>query len=637
MLKGYVSFFALVSIVGSLSGPAWCMENGEEEEGVIQLTPAFQAMNVETIEDQSDPERHRDEDKTKSTPPGKQRKITEDLATLDDCPPEIRAMISSYVLAGEPAEILKNAAALARVDRMFHFEVNSEIGNRTRNLRKSIENSNIEGWQGSPLRAFWQAHCILNVLEEARSQFLRGEEVYLTALKEGSFVSESRVLAYQLAMSWTKHYKCDMEQKGRPNLYIHGDLEFQKRSQKLAKDKIISTLHSLWRDIQNDKAQRQPFDSQKYEAVLQIYLFLRQDPIVSGLFSYFDPVGDELNLISNLSVKELSKYPAEKLNVLAAFFPRFSAPSNENFISIGLGRLFLASAMQNDKIGLFNVACRYLLDAVDRSVFFEDEERYSFVTGEPIEAPPPKVENCDSPKTKNRVYQLLGAYRMRKAAAQGIPEAQNNCAILQLQGIGVDQDFTAAFEGFKKAAEAGLTVGKYNLAVCYADGIGTEQDDFLAQKWFKKAAKAGKMKRAQFTVGLYYDLGKGCVQNYSEAFRWYNIALDPTIDPDLESVRAAKNNLGRCYELGLGVNQNDEMALDIYESGAGQQNIEAYINIAHWHERKGTFQAFKKAEETYRVALKASGLKTKMDLLAKYGTPPIQMGSRNWFFMSYPH
>jgi TPR repeat protein len=606
MLKGYTSFFALMSVVGSLSEPAWCMEKKEQNELVSSSAIKKRKSKTDKTDPHSNKKRKREEGNINS-------QISNGVfPTLKGITPELRAIIYSYLFSGNPSEIVKNAANLEMTSKVFFSEVEAEIGDRTLVLRKSIKDENIEEWEASPLRAFWQAHKILDTLAKG-SAVRHAGRVYFDALQDGSFVSESRLLAYNFALIGALRY----EDVNPP---------------KLAKEKIIATLHSLWRDLQQDKARRRPFDSQKYEALLRIYFFLRNNPELCKTFFCVDPLGDELKTISKLGLNELSNFPTRQLNVIAMRDNHFH------------GRLWLSSAKRKDKIGQFSLACLYLQDRIEESLFQEDEAGIlSSLIGEQNETPLKKIENCDSPKTTNQDYQLAAAFWMQEAANQNLLEAQNNYAILQLQGIGVPQDQAAAYIEFKQAAEGGLAFGQYNLAVCYADGIGTEQNDALALEWFKKAAEQ-KMTRAQFTVGLYYDLGKGCVQDYDQAAMWYRRAhedRDPfnydssTIDQECDC--AAENNLGLCYELGRGVDQDNETAFELYRWAEGQESIEAYINVAHCHELgKGTPQDLEQAERSYGEALEASELKTKMGLLANYGNPPIQMGLTNWLFMSYP-
>jgi TPR repeat protein len=53
---------------------------------------------------------------------------------------------------------------------------------------------------------------------------------------------------------------------------------------------------------------------------------------------------------------------------------------------------------------------------------------------------------------------------------------------------GVQQDNEAATSWYRKAAEQGLAEAQYNLGVMYANGDGVAQDYAAAHMWFNLAA-----------------------------------------------------------------------------------------------------------------------------------------------------
>ena len=58
-------------------------------------------------------------------------------------------------------------------------------------------------------------------------------------------------------------------------------------------------------------------------------------------------------------------------------------------------------------------------------------------------------------------------------------------------GQGVPQSYTEAVKLYRKAAEQGLADAQYNLGLCYGKGVGVAQNYTEAVKWIKKAAKQG--------------------------------------------------------------------------------------------------------------------------------------------------
>lgn len=71
----------------------------------------------------------------------------------------------------------------------------------------------------------------------------------------------------------------------------------------------------------------------------------------------------------------------------------------------------------------------------------------------------------------------------RKAAEQGLPEAQNQLGAMYLHGRGVPKDYTQALEWFVKAAEQGFPEAHVQLgAVYFAGGGGVAKDNVEALK-----------------------------------------------------------------------------------------------------------------------------------------------------------
>ena len=65
------------------------------------------------------------------------------------------------------------------------------------------------------------------------------------------------------------------------------------------------------------------------------------------------------------------------------------------------------------------------------------------------------------------------------------------------EGLGVDQDYLEAAKWYKKAAEQGLADAQYNLASLYHDGRGVTPDFILAHMWYNLAAAQGNPNASQ--------------------------------------------------------------------------------------------------------------------------------------------
>ena len=79
----------------------------------------------------------------------------------------------------------------------------------------------------------------------------------------------------------------------------------------------------------------------------------------------------------------------------------------------------------------------------------------------------------------------------RKAADQGIAEAQQNLGVMYENGQGVPQNPAEAVKRYRRAAEQGNATAQYNLGVNYENGQGVPKDDAEAAKWYRLAAGAG--------------------------------------------------------------------------------------------------------------------------------------------------
>lgn len=95
---------------------------------------------------------------------------------------------------------------------------------------------------------------------------------------------------------------------------------------------------------------------------------------------------------------------------------------------------------------------------------------------------------------------------------------------------------------YRKAAEEGIAEAQYNLAMCYRKGCGVEKNISEAIKWFHKAAEQG-VADAQYNLGLSYELGYGIEKSITDAIKWY-----------LEAAKrdhiGAQHSLGMLYAFG---------------------------------------------------------------------------------------
>ena len=91
-------------------------------------------------------------------------------------------------------------------------------------------------------------------------------------------------------------------------------------------------------------------------------------------------------------------------------------------------------------------------------------------------------------------------------------------------------------------------------------------------KLLRKVAKRGDA-GAQFNLGICYNVGVGVEKNPDVALKWWRMAAD-------QGLAEAQTNLGTCYQRGIVVEQNYEEAIRLYQLAAEQEHARAYYNLA---------------------------------------------------------
>ncbi len=104
----------------------------------------------------------------------------------------------------------------------------------------------------------------------------------------------------------------------------------------------------------------------------------------------------------------------------------------------------------------------------------------------------------------------------------------------------------------RRAAEMGDARAQFELGMIYDLGEEVPQDSAEAVRWFRKAADQGNAK-GQFSLGIMYARGRGVPRDYAEAASWYRQAAEQGYAP-------AQNKLGLMYEDGYGVPQDFAVA-----------------------------------------------------------------------------
>jgi TPR repeat protein len=116
--------------------------------------------------------------------------------------------------------------------------------------------------------------------------------------------------------------------------------------------------------------------------------------------------------------------------------------------------------------------------------------------------------------------------------------------------------FQDALGIWSQLAEQGDARAQFNLGLLYDIGAGVEANPTRAFAYYERAAKAG-LPTAEFNVGVMYDSGRGIAHDSSKAASWYARAA-------ARGHTRAAFNIGLLYESGDGVPKNLDVAAQWY-------------------------------------------------------------------------
>ena len=157
-----------------------------------------------------------------------------------------------------------------------------------------------------------------------------------------------------------------------------------------------------------------------------------------------------------------------------------------------------------------------------------------------------------------RLWLKLEEPKAASSSAGDTPEQQYQKALELFRGANAKLDGLKAFTLLKKAAASEYVDAMYELAVCYDRGRGIKADGGKAFNWYKKAADAGHAD-ALVMVGRHY---------LSAEEKDEEKAIECFLQAEENGNPKAMFSLGCCYELGLGVEEDSEIALEWYRKAA---------------------------------------------------------------------
>ena len=127
----------------------------------------------------------------------------------------------------------------------------------------------------------------------------------------------------------------------------------------------------------------------------------------------------------------------------------------------------------------------------------------------------------------------------------------------------INAEQALAFAGLVAAANAGDGGAACRLGDLYREGLeGLRYSPKQAYRWYAKSALAGDA-NGQNNLGACYEHGLGCTQSYAKAVKWYRLAA-------AQELAYASSNLGYCYLRGHGVPADTSTALGWFEKALAQ-------------------------------------------------------------------
>ena len=183
----------------------------------------------------------------------------------------------------------------------------------------------------------------------------------------------------------------------------------------------------------------------------------------------------------------------------------------------------------------------------------------------------------------------------KKAAEGGHRLAQEFLGMAYSLGyFGVDLDLNKSAKWYKKAAKQGLPQAQIQIGRYYEGGVGVDRDLKEAAKWYKKAAEqkndyivmGGNRGDAQFILGRYYYWGHGLKENKKEALKWFKKAICTKENGyGLQQSGMPELYIAQCYQWGEGIKKCNNEALKWYQIAAEKGQPDAQYHLGRFYHK----------------------------------------------------
>jgi TPR repeat protein len=187
--------------------------------------------------------------------------------------------------------------------------------------------------------------------------------------------------------------------------------------------------------------------------------------------------------------------------------------------------------------------------------------------------------------------------------------------------------FQDSFDILMPFARAGDAKAQFYIGLIYDMGSIKFMDKAKAVQWYLKSAKQG-FARAEYDMGVMLSKGEGVAKNLKEAKKWY-----------LKSAKHgnphAMYNLGVVYQKGYGVTKDMNESMRWYELAFDRNISKAGLNLGIFYFKKDDY---KKAFNYFLGASKLGNPKAMFYLAWLYqngkGTPKSLENAKYWYRFS---
>ena len=248
-------------------------------------------------------------------------------------------------------------------------------------------------------------------------------------------------------------------------------------------------------------------------------------------------------------------------------------------------------------------------------------------------------------------------YWYQKAASKGHIRSQYSLGYFYQYGLGVPKNSVTAFQWYQKIVQnkkiqalenidkgtGTVSMAMTRLGELYSSGNGVAFDMKKAMKWYFKAADMGS-KRAQYALGSVYSRGIGGMpKDGIKAYNWFIKVVASGTPPELSFFPVTNENkfaygsIGNLYEFGnVGFTSDLKKAVEFYKKAAGKDEVVSLTALGRLYEDgKGVPEDDQRAIEYYQKAAELGYAEAQFRIAEKYnfgeGVKKNIREARRWY------